>query len=562
MTDHKTFREDLRSRLSIVDVVSKRVPLKLRGKDFWGCCPFHNEKTASFSVNEDKGFYHCFGCGAHGDIINFETNANNLSYLEAIEKLAAMAGIPVPQWKPIDPVQQERALTYLKIMNSASELFSRILYTPDGRPGLDYLRERGFSDEIIRQFRIGYAPHGSVLTQSLKNFSDADLYASQLIRKSNNGPGNYDFFRNRIMFPITDENDRVIAFSGRAMNPDEPKYVNIAETEFFHKRRTLYGLASAKPAIRSRGRAIVVEGQIDTIMLQNAGFGETVAPLGTALTSDHLSRILKLTKQIIFCFDGDIAGQKAAARSLDIILPMLTSDHKISIMLLPNKSDPDEIIRREGPAGFEFLLSRATNLTDYIWALANQTYPSSGPSGRAQIEKYLVGQTNLIRDEILKKHINSTFKNLMFENWGHRAQQNKPAPKLHVPNAASGDEKMLTAIILTHPDLLDLHLEFLAGFKITNPTIQKIYMAALARTDANTKPIESEMLRAQSMTSHSANKTIMYLQMQNHLNALIEQRKNIIEMRLASDSDELKNAQSAVNDEIESIQQKLDRFDD
>jgi DNA primase len=461
--DFRTFKEELLSRVSVVDVVGRKVPLKPKGKDFWGCCPFHNEKTPSFSVNEEKGYYHCFGCGAHGDAITFEMKVNNLNFMEACEVLASSVGMEVPTFKPVDPERGARAANYLEIMEIAAETYSKSLFDADAADGLNYLYNRGITDEIIKQFRIGFAPRGNILTKRLSDKERALLYSTELIRKSNSGDGDYDFFRGRIMFPIFDPKGHIIAFSGRAMGDEQPKYINTGETEFFHKRRNLYGLNFARKVIGEKKRAIVVEGQIDSIQMQFNGFGETVAPLGSALTEEHIEMLLKITKQIIFCFDGDTAGKKAAARAVDIIMPFLRSDIDVKILTLSGGKDPDEILRKMGAEYMEKMMMGAAPLVDYLWGLANSSFQIQTPNGQAEAIKFLKAHTDKIKDEILRIQIEKTFRDLQYKDWRSKTVV---APKIDVPKISNPEELKLSAICAAYPELYDKYFEFLAGYNI------------------------------------------------------------------------------------------------
>lgn len=463
-TDLKSFREELMARVSIVDVVAKKVPLKMKGKDFWGCCPFHNEKTPSFSVNEQKGIYYCFGCGAWGTAIDFEMKANGLSFMEALKDLANMVGMEVPSFKPVDPAQQTRALGYLDIFAGAAELYSSALFEPGGEVALNYLRGRGFDDAAIKLYRLGFAPRGNIVSKKYADKPRDLLRSTQLVRPPKEQGSDYDFFRERIMFPIHDGQGRIIAFSGRSMNGEEPKYINISETEFFHKRRTLYGLYFARKDIAAKKRAIIVEGQVDAIQMQRAGFGETIAPLGSALTAEHIQILLKMTKNLIFCFDGDTAGKKAAMRAVDVILPFMKSDLDVKILTLPAGADPDDILRKFGAEKMDELILGAASLADYLWSVANSSFLVSTPSGRANAEKFLTARTNMIGDEVLRRHIFNAFKNMMWENW--RGAKTSARAAVRPPEIKNPMLKVLAQIIETYPALHDKYFEFISGFSI------------------------------------------------------------------------------------------------
>ncbi|MDR2685990.1 MAG: DNA primase [Rickettsiales bacterium] len=459
--DYKSFRDELLGRISIVDVVGRRVPLKAKGQHFWGCCPFHNEKTPSFSVSEEKGFYHCFGCGAHGGAIDFLMKTENLPFMEAMEHLAQMAGMEMPKFAPVDPAQAARAMGYVDIMAEAAQIYSQALFQPEGKQALEYLRGRGFTDEMIGKYQLGFAPKGNKIAAKFAGRDRKLLLSTGIVRPSNTpGGADYDFFRGRVMFPILDAKNRVIAFSGRSMDGEEPKYINIAETEFFHKRRTLYGFNFARSDIIKNRRAIVVEGQIDALQMQCAGFGETIAPLGSALTDDHAQILLKITKSIVLCFDGDNAGKKAAARAVDVILPFMTAEMDIKILTLPGGKDPDDIIRNSGAAGMQDLLNGATPLPEYLWNMALNNFAVQTPNGRALAEKFLIERSDMIGDDTLRRHMFTTLKNMMWDNWKGGKTISKTNIKIPVIKT---EEDFLSEIAETYPELRDKYFELFAS---------------------------------------------------------------------------------------------------
>ena len=251
------FVDELRMRLSIVDIVGRRVPLVKKGQNYWGCCPFHNEKTPSFSVAEEKGFYHCFGCGAHGDIISFVMNTEHLEYPAAIRELADMAGMKMPEYKPKSPARQKMEDSYFEIIENATKLYQQLLFEPAGADALNYVRGRGFTDDMIKKYRIGYAPKNNIITNKFSNLNQSNLLATGLVRRGEYGM--YDFFRHKLMFPIFDAHGKVVAFSGRSLDGSEPKYINTTDTELFHKRQTIFGFNFARDEIYKKNRSIVVE---------------------------------------------------------------------------------------------------------------------------------------------------------------------------------------------------------------------------------------------------------------------------------------------------------------
>jgi len=457
------FNDELRSRLSIVDVVGKRMPLTKKGKDFWGCCPFHNEKTPSFKVSEERGNYYCFGCGEKGDVISFTMKTNNMQYLDAIRELAQMAGIKMPDYKPRDPEIVKREESYFDIVARAQKLYAEKLWTPDGEFALSYIRGRGFSDDDIKKYGIGFAPNGNTISGTFGSTPKKSLIDTGLVRESDKGYGLYDFFRNKLMFPIFNDKGTVVAFSGRSMDGSEPKYINTGETEFFKKRATVFGLNFARNDIYKSNRSIIVEGQIDAIKMQLAGFGETVAPLGTALSEEHLFILNKLNRNIIFCFDGDTAGMKAAARAAGLITAQLRPESDIRFAFCPPKGDPDTVL--SAPGGLENMkkiIDNAIPLEQFLWKLSNDNFVISTPRGQTLAEKFFMDEAAKIQDFTLQNSFKKFFKDMKFKEW----KFNKIADTAPVPEINQIESQTLSAIAVAHPELIEKHAEFFVKFGI------------------------------------------------------------------------------------------------
>ncbi|HVH79017.1 MAG TPA: DNA primase, partial [Stellaceae bacterium] len=330
------FLDELRSRVSLADLVGKRVRLTRKGREYGGLCPFHNEKTPSFYVVEDKGFFHCFGCGAHGDAVGFVMRSENLDFIEAIERLAGIAGVQVPQQTPQEREKAQRQKTLLEALAAAAKFYEERLWSPAGARGRDYLDRRGLDEETMRRFRLGWAGEDrNALRRALTpEFPLPLLMEAGLLHASDYGGEPYDYFRERVIFPIGDRAGRVIAFGGRALGDAQPKYLNSPEHPLFEKGRVLYGLSaarvnSAREAEAGGAGAIVTEGYMDVIALHRAGFNTAVAPLGTALTEAHLGELWRLAPEPVLCFDGDAAGQRAALRALHRALPLLKPGHSL-----------------------------------------------------------------------------------------------------------------------------------------------------------------------------------------------------------------------------------------
>jgi DNA primase len=361
----KNFIQDLLNRLDIVDVVERYVPLKKAGANFVACCPFHNEKSPSFTVSQTKQFYHCFGCGAHGTAIGFVMEHAGLGYVDAIEELARSVGLEVPhERQAAGDSYQKVAPDLYEVMQTATRYYREQL--KQNQRAIDYLKQRGLSGEIAARFGIGYAPDGwQNLAAAFPDYQDDMLNETGLVISSDEGK-RYDRFRDRIMFPIVNVRGQVIGFGGRVLDKGEPKYLNSPETPLFEKGRELYGLYQAQKAIRAGQQVLVVEGYMDVVALAQQGVEYAVATLGTATTPYHVQKLLRLTEHIVFCFDGDKAGQKAAWRALENALPHLQDGKRISFLFLPAEHDPDSFIREFGKDAFEQRIREAMPLSAYL----------------------------------------------------------------------------------------------------------------------------------------------------------------------------------------------------
>jgi DNA primase len=389
------FLDELRSRLSLAELVGRRVRLMRRGREYGGLCPFHNEKTPSFYVVEDKGFFHCFGCGAHGDAIGFVMRAENLDFIEAVERLAGEAGVAVPQQTPQERERAQRQKTLLDALAAAADFYEAQLWSRSGAAARDYLTARGLDEATIRRFRLGWAGDDrQALRRALSDaFPQALLREAGLLRVPDDGGAAYDYFRGRVMFPIGDRAGRVIAFGARTLGDDQPKYLNSPDTPVFEKGRVLYGWAAARAHL---GRAdngaapvIVVEGYMDVIALHRAGFGGAVAPLGTALTEMQLHELWRLSPEPVLCFDGDTAGQRAALRALGRALPLLSPGHSLRFVELPAGEDPDSLIRHGGRSEFAGRLDAARSLLDVLWDAGIGSKRTDTPERRADLKQRL-----------------------------------------------------------------------------------------------------------------------------------------------------------------------------
>ena len=459
-----SFTDELRHRLSIVDIISRRVPLKKKGQNYWGCCPFHNEKTPSFSVNEEKGFYHCFGCGEHGDIISFTMKAENLNFIEAIKELADMAGIKMPEYKQKSKEQIEAEENYIQITEKTTQIYQDLLYKDIGKHALEYIKNRGFSDDMIKKYRIGYAPKNNIISSEFNNIKIDKLTSTGLVRVGDYG--SYDFFRDKLMFPIFNPHGQVIAFSGRSLDGSEPKYINTTDTELFHKRQTIFGFNFARDAIHKNNRSIIVEGQIDAIQMQCHGFPETVAPLGTALTEDHIAILCKSNRNIVFCFDGDNAGKKAAIRACTLVLPFLRENSDVKFAFVTGGKDPDEILKNSGEDAMKKIINDATPLIDFLWESVNKNYLVNTPGGRTQAEKYLKDCVSKITDKIFQNEINEEYNSRKFNQW-HKWKKQEYKPDIELPDIDIMTIKLIKSIVQTYPEITEKYIDFLTSLNIS-----------------------------------------------------------------------------------------------
>jgi DNA primase len=408
----QSFIDELVTRTDIVEVIDSRVPLKRAGnQEYKACCPFHDEKTPSFTVSQSKQFYHCFGCGAHGTAIGFLMEYEHMDFVEAIEHLAARHGLEVSREGPDEsasppPKPGEAGKDLLEILDKADRFYREQLRKhPDAQQAVAYLKRRGLTGQTAARFGLGFAPEG--WDNLVKAIGDSDtacraLEHAGLVTKRSTG-GYYDRFRHRIMFPIHDHRGRVVGFGGRVLGEGEPKYLNSPETPVFHKGAELYGLHAARGAIKSTGKALVVEGYMDVVALAQHGIEYAVGTLGTATTRAHLERVFRHCAEVVFCFDGDRAGRAAAWRALESLLPTLGEGRQASFLFLPEGEDPDSIVNKEGRGGFEQRIRAATPFSDFlIQHLANQT-DVSRMDGRARLIELAKPLVNKIPDGALKE---------------------------------------------------------------------------------------------------------------------------------------------------------------
>jgi len=421
------FLEDLRARLPVSEVVGKRVKLKRAGREWKGLSPFQQEKSPSFTVNDQKGFYHDFSSGKHGNIFDFVMETEGVSFPEAVERIAAMAGVALPAVTPDAARQEQRRKTLYDVMELAAKFFADTLASRNGAKARGYLGDRAITPQTQLQFRLGYAPPDRfALKEHLGSHGIPveDMVEAGLLVSGDDIPVPYDRFRDRVMFPITDQRGRVIAFGGRALEKDVPaKYLNSPETPLFHKGDNLYNLATARQAAHNGSALIVVEGYVDVIAMVTSGFAGSVAPLGTALTENQLALLWKMADEPILCFDGDRAGQKAAYRAADLALPQLKPGKSLRFALLPEGQDPDDLARSGGRAAIEEVIAAARSLSDILWSREIEGASFATPERRAALEARIGELANSVGDEVVRRYYRQDFSQRLLRMFAPEASR-------------------------------------------------------------------------------------------------------------------------------------------
>jgi DNA primase len=527
------FLDEIRDRVPISDVIGRRVTwdrkkTNVSRGDYWACCPFHGEKSPSFHCEDRKGRYHCFGCGVSGDHFRFLTDLDGLSFPEAVQQIADLAGVPMPQPDPQAEQREKERMGLVEVMEMATRFFEDQLQTPAGAKARAYLRDRGLTGRTIETFRLGYAPESrNALKEHLarKGVPKEAIEACGLVVHGPEIPVSYDRFRDRIMFPIHSVREKVIAFGGRAMSPDAPaKYLNSNETELFHKGSVLYNHARARKAAQGAGRAgnagqddratgtiIAVEGYMDVIALHQAGIENAVAPLGTALTENQLDLLWRMTPEPVLCFDGDGAGIRAANRAADLALPLIKPERTVRFALLPDGKDPDDLVRHEGRAPFDKVMASARPLADMIWNREVQGANFDTPESRAALEARLRQVTAVIADEDVRRHyqqamrdrLNSFFRPAQRQgggNFGGNRQQRGGGRGGQQGNAVATGisdrlarsalvrgaqelpalrESVLALTVVNHPGLLFSDYDDIASIEYDNRDLQRLWSALL-----------------------------------------------------------------------------------
>jgi DNA primase len=476
------FLDELRNRISLSEFIGRRTKLTRRGREFAGLCPFHHEKTPSFYVVDDKNFFHCFGCGAHGDAIGFAMRADNLDFLEAVEKLAGEAGLAVPQATPEERERAQRQKTLLETLEAAAAFYEARLWAPGGSRARDYLQARGLDPDTIRRFRLGWASEDRQALRRVlaRDFPEPLLTEAGLLHRPEGGEP-FDYFRGRIMFPIGDRAGRVIAFGGRVIADGQPKYLNSPDSPLFEKGRVLYGWSAARAAAGEGTDPILTEGYMDVIALHGAGFTSAVAPLGTALTEFQLRELWRLGPEPILCFDGDDAGQRAALRALHRALPLLRPGYSLRFAGLPPGEDPDTLIRHGRQSAFEQALSAARPLADMLWESEVRGTPRDTPERLARIQTRLLEQVQTISDRTVRFEFATLFKRRCNPWQARRKSARTPeatavreGPPSPPRSPARKQRGILFQLLLNFPALIHEVVEEFAAIEIPEPELDKL----------------------------------------------------------------------------------------
>lgn len=525
----KRFLDDIRDRLRLSEVIGARIPLKKAGREYKACCPFHNEDTPSFTINDDKGFYHCFGCGAHGDVIGFVMRYNNLSFPETVEELAREAGLEVPQLTPQEIERQQQARDLYDVMETAVGWFQQRFWAPEGKVARDYMLARGFTIAQLEAFRIGFAPASwddFPKAMQVENIQKNDLMTLGLVKETA-GRGVYAFFRGRVIFPVLDRKQRPVAIGGRHLDAafttgqldgdfTPPKYLNSPDNPLFHKGQLLYNMGQARAACDEKTPPIVVEGYTDVMALVQAGIETAVAPLGTALTEEQIVLLWRMQPEDavapVLCFDGDKAGQKAAYRAVDRALPLLQAGRGLGFLFLPNNHDPDSFLKAHGVAAFQALLqSAAVSLDELLWQREISGRRLETPEAKAGLKKRMEGHIARIQDRSIQKYYMLDLNRRLYAAFGpqKRMQRNRspqaasgfaaktsqalPGHKV-APLQGQGNRRryaILLVCVTHHPWLLRDHGEWFGSLEIRDPKLNAYRQALLSCDGLQSSDVEA-----------------------------------------------------------------------
>ncbi|HEX2527832.1 MAG TPA: DNA primase [Geminicoccus sp.] len=506
--------EEFKARLPLLDIVARHVRLVRKGREWQGLCPFHKEKSPSFSVVEEKGFFHCFGCGANGSAIDFVMRVENLDFVDALQRLEELTGIPAPRREgPATPAVDQDLYA---VNAAAAEWFAAQLAGVQGREARAYLAGRDLRKAQVERFGLGFAPSsGRALVDALtaRGMSLAKIAEAGLVLiDEERGRAPFDRFRNRLMFPIRDERGRVVGFGGRAFGDVKPKYLNTSETPLFHKGELLYGLDLALAPARTARRTVVVEGYIDVIAMHEAGLPFAVAPLGTALSERQLQRLWKLSPEPVLCFDGDEAGKRAADRAAERALPFLSPERSLRVAFLPPGKDPDDLLRSEGRDAVHRVVDSAVPLVDFLWSVAIEGRPIDTPERRAALRRDAVERIRRIVDPELQRQYVTEFRRRLdvlmpFRSPGRKQQATfaqVPGSNLRPFDDRERLELALLAPLLREPRLLRSLEEDVASFDWQIPAHQRLVGHILEWYARSLEEERSAELDADALTHHLA----------------------------------------------------------
>ncbi len=489
------FLQELRDRLQLSDYVARRVQLRRNGSESSGLCPFHSEKTPSFTVSDSKGFYHCFGCGAHGSVIDWVMETEGLAFPDAVRRLATDANLALPVETVEDKAATARRQSLHEVLEAACAWFQKALAGPEGAAARAYLAGRGLGPDSIAAFRLGYAPDArGALRAALARAgaSEEQLVAAGLAKRPDDGGPLRDYFFERVMFPIADERGRIVGFGGRALGDAPAKYLNSPDTEIFHKGAQLYNLGAARAAARAAGTVIAVEGYMDVIALSRAGLPHAVAPLGTAMTERQLALLWRMADEPLLCFDGDPAGQRAAARAADRALPLLLPGKSLRFVTLPPGEDPDSLLRTAGPAGLARAIAYTRPLIDLVWQSALASRRIDTPEQRAALQADLRRQASRIADPTVRQHYDQMLRDRLYgalrvkreaRRFSRRASPagsaggmvvERSGPRARPPSARLHATRILLATVLNHPDIGDQVYEPLSALAVDDPDLSRL----------------------------------------------------------------------------------------
>lgn len=545
----QSFLDEIRDRVPISDVIQRHVSWDKKKTntnrgDYWACCPIHGENTPSFHCEDKKGRYYCFGCGASGDHFRFLTEIEGISFPESVERIAAMAGVAMPAPDPEAEKREEKRKTLYEYMDLAASFFEEQLQLQGGAAARAYIRDRGLSASTITKFRLGFAPNNrSAVKEFLasKGATKEQIEATGMVVFGDDIPVSYDRFRDRIMFPIEDQQGRVIAFGGRAMSPDVPaKYLNSPETELFHKGDILYNFKRAR-AVQAKqgGTLIAVEGYMDVIALDQAGFENAVAPLGTALTENQLAKLWRATDEPVLCFDGDGAGLRAAYRGLEMALSELKPGKSVRFALLPDGKDPDDLVKEHGPKAFDEIIKGAKSAAEMLWLRETSGHTFDTPERRAKLEQTMREVTNQISDESVRRHyaqdmrdrvsaffgaapsgqrgIRGSGSNYPGSNFGKsyagaksRIAMTNSLTKSRLTKSGSSEsgdipvrEAALMSAVICHPDLLSEAFDTFFGLEFENKSIAALSAAIIEAHGETSARTREDLIAHKAMMPHA-----------------------------------------------------------